>query len=97
MNHLGRMLLLGVVIAILGTATWVCLTWTIGSPEPDLWRRALGLDSLWLSWSQAEARSEGPARLVFRGVYAWLLNQQLPIESQCAPPLFPPQRTRRGC
>lgn len=81
MNHLGRMLLLGVVIAILGTATWVCLTWTIGSPEPDLWRRALGLDSLWLSWSQAEARSEGPARLVFRGVYAWLLNQQLPYDS----------------
>jgi len=75
------MLLLGVVIAILGTATWVCLTWAIGSPEPDLWRQELGLDSLWLSWSQAEARTEGPARLVFRGAYAWLLHQGLPYDS----------------
>jgi len=77
MNHLGRMLLLSVVLAILSTAVWVCLQWTSGSPEPNLWRQELGLDSLWLTWTDAEANNAGPARLVFRGVYAILLSLEL--------------------
>jgi hypothetical protein len=77
MNHLGRMLLLTVVVAILSVAAWVCLQWTSGSPEPDLWRQELGLDPLWLTWTDANAKNDGPARLVFRGVYAILLSLEL--------------------
>lgn len=81
MNQLCRKLLYVVVMAVVIVAAWICLEWTSGSPEPDSWRDLLGLDSLWLSWSQAEAKSEGPAHLAFRGLYALLLDLGLRYHS----------------
>ncbi|MDA7936456.1 hypothetical protein N9B90_00785 [bacterium] len=81
MNQICSKLLYAAVMAVVIAAAWTCLQSMSGSPEPDAWRSQLGLDSLWLSWGMAEAASEGSARLVFRGLYALLLDLGQPYHS----------------